>query len=142
MACGVGNEKIQTRLLGEAKLTYEKAVQLAQSMETAAKNQKDFNTPAVAGREHNSSSTGIGVHKVTLGKTSKPPDRQTRSCFRCGKTGHHAGVCRHKRHLQSVCLSRKKEQKARKPSGPHRARFMQRFTRRGNNRLQIGMLTS
>ena len=58
---GVGNEKIQTRLLGEAKLTYEKSMQLALSMETAAKNQKEINTPAVAGREHNSSSTGVGV---------------------------------------------------------------------------------
>ena len=66
-------------------------MQLALSMETAAKNQKEINTPAVAGREHNSSSTGVGVHKVALGKTPKPPDRQTRSCYRCGKTGHHAG---------------------------------------------------
>ena len=114
---GVGNEKIQTRLLGEAKLTYEKTMQLALSMETAAKNLKEINTPAVAGREHNCSSTGVGVYKVALGKTLKPPDRQTRSCYRCGKTGHHAGVCRHNDttcnhcgmvgHLQSACLSRK-----------------------------------
>ena len=74
---GVGNEKIQTRLLGEAKLTYEKAMQLALSMETAAKNLKEINTPAFAGREHNSSSTGVGVYKVAFGKTLKPPDRQT-----------------------------------------------------------------
>ena len=76
LVCGVGNKKIQTRLLGEAKLTYEKAMQLAVSMETAAKNQKE------------SSSTGVGVLKVTLGKTSKPPDRQTKPCYRYGKTGH------------------------------------------------------
>ena len=47
MVYGVGNEKKQTRLLGEAKLTYEKAMQLALSMETAAKNLKEINTPAV-----------------------------------------------------------------------------------------------
>ena len=38
LVCGIANEAVQRRLLAEPKLTYEKAVELALSMETAARN--------------------------------------------------------------------------------------------------------
>ena len=119
----MGNDQIQAKLLGEAKLTYDRAVQIAQSMEAAAKNQKELNAPSSAGQEYSSSSNGAaGVHQVVSKKSSRSFDgKRMQSCYRCGKTGHHAGVCRHKDdicsfcgkkgHLQIVCLQRRKRKK-------------------------------
>ena len=60
LVCGIGDEQLQTRLLGEAKLTYAKTVQLAQNMETATMNQKEINSQVSSGRlelDNNSSSS-------------------------------------------------------------------------------------
>lgn len=107
-----------------------RAVQCAQSLEAAVKNQKEINAPALAGREpHSSSSSSTGVHQVVHRKPHKPPDKQTKACYRCGKAGHHASICRHKDttcnhcgkkgHLQSVCLLCKRVQKVGMSTGKH-----------------------
>lgn len=44
LVCGINNEWIQQRLLAEAKLTYTKALELAQGLETAAQNMKELGT--------------------------------------------------------------------------------------------------
>ena len=41
---GISNDAIQQRLLQEAKLTYKRAVELAQGLETAAQNVKTLKT--------------------------------------------------------------------------------------------------
>ena len=74
--CGLRSESIQKRLLSEdSKLTFTKAVEIAQGMESAASKAKEFKgaTP--------------GVLKVT---PLKP-------CFRCGRSNHDEQVC-HFRH--------------------------------------------
>ncbi len=40
--CGINDEKIQNCLLSETRLTYQKALSLSQSLETAAKNVKEL----------------------------------------------------------------------------------------------------
>ena len=42
LVCGVNDIRIQNRLLRESKLTYDKALELAQSVEVAAKNAADL----------------------------------------------------------------------------------------------------
>ena len=44
--CGILDDAIQKRLLAEHDLNFAKAVQLAQSMETAAKNVKELQQPS------------------------------------------------------------------------------------------------
>ena len=51
IVCGFNDHAIQQRLLGEEKLTFEKAMSTAQAMETAAQNAKELHsTPESAGR--------------------------------------------------------------------------------------------
>ena len=42
IVCGINNDNIQKRLLAEAKLTYAKALELAQGLETATRNMKEI----------------------------------------------------------------------------------------------------
>ena len=95
LVCGVSDPVIQKRLLSEEKLTYKKACELAQGLESAARDIKTLQ-----------GSTQSEVHKL---KTSS-------SCYRCGKLGHTSENCQFKSaichycgklgHIRSVCLSR------------------------------------
>lgn len=44
LVCGVNHSKIQNRLLAEKNLTYEKAIDLAQSIEAAEKDTRKLNS--------------------------------------------------------------------------------------------------
>ena len=112
IVCGINDHAIQQRLLGEEKLTFEKAMNTAQAMETAARNAKELRiTPGSAVRP--ALSNIPQVHKVSQ------PAKQTTTgqcCHRCGKAGHTAPNCRFKDskcyhcgkkgHLRSVCRSK------------------------------------
>ena len=122
IVCGVNDHAIQKRLLGEEKLTFEKAMNTAQAMETAARNAKELrNTPGTVGRP--SPSNIPQVHKV-----SQPAKQKTmrQCCHRCG-TGHTAPNCRFKDlkcylcgkkgYLRSVCRSKMESDNMR--TGPY-----------------------
>ena len=108
---GIGDDQIQTRLLGEAKLTYEKAMQLSQSMETATKNRRrlTLKSPRV----------DWTMHKVISGRPLKPPHHSKQAIgvarqdtmLGCVGVRILLVIAVVKGHLRSVCLSRKKEQK-------------------------------
>ena len=51
LVCGINNEAIQRRLLSESKLTYEKALEMAQAMEAAMKNAQELQTGCSARAE-------------------------------------------------------------------------------------------
>ena len=114
IVCGINSSKIQQRLLAEKDLTLEKAVNLAQGMETATKNVQELaQTGSVA------VAIKAEVNQVTPYRRSRKEGQQTRkftgTCFCCGKLRHRREDCRHKDamchichkkgHLRTVCRS-------------------------------------
>ena len=116
---GISNDAIQQRLLQEAKLTYKRAVELAQGLETAAQNVKTLKTHG-AEPVKTETEASASVHKVT---------NKGITCHRCGKAGHIAPKCRFKDtvchkcgkkgHLKAVCRSKPKGNPSRKGQPRH-----------------------
>ena len=112
LICGINNGKIQQKLLAEKKLTLTTAIEMAQGMETAAKNAKEI-------AQQDSASNSESVHRVkplTRGKdTGRNRPKFTGICFCCGRVGHKRKNCRLKEaichgcgrtgHIQRVCRS-------------------------------------
>ena len=98
--CGLQHEAIQRRLLSEATLTYQKALEIARGMEAADSNTKSFKTfePSI---------------KKFTSRVPRSADRKT--CYRCGRTGHTPTECKFKDadchscgkkgHIAPVCKS-------------------------------------
>ena len=115
LVCGINADHIQRRLLSETStLTYKKALELAQGLETAAKNVQELQTSkrglGRAAFGDRDSSQGE-IHKMTTKKT----DSDDTTCYRCGREGHNGAKCRFKDakchycgkvgHLRKVCRS-------------------------------------
>ena len=117
IVCSISDGAIQRRLLGEVPLSVEKALQLAQGMETAARNVKELQGGTAA--------TPREVNQVTppqKGKHAKAmpqfQGKSDRTCFCCGKPGHVASKCRSKDaqchhcgktgHLRVMCYGKAK----------------------------------
>jgi len=78
---GVNDSRIQQRLLTETELTFKKAFNIAQAIETAEKDSKDMSTTQ--------GQAGINrVHKAT-GTTCQP------ICYHC-KRHHNPATCKFK----------------------------------------------
>ena len=82
LVCGINDVKMQKRLLSETTLTFKKAVEIATSMEIAAKNAEDLQMT-----QQNSTSTVNKMDQVTQ-KSRYQPSSQQNDCYRCG--GRHA----------------------------------------------------
>ena len=82
--CGIRDDAIQKRLLAEHDLNFAKAVQLAQSMETAANNVKELQQSSGT---PNMSTGAQEVLKVTQPRQGK---KVLPTCHCCGKIGHKA----------------------------------------------------
>ncbi len=106
LVCGINDDRIQRRLLAETDLTFEKALKIAQAMETANKDVRDLHAQrpetSISGREY---------------KTSvKQDDGRSRACYRCGSLQHLANECRFasekchncgkQGHIMKVCRSK------------------------------------
>ena len=119
LVCGVGNEQLQRRLLAEPELTFQKAMKLSQTFESAMQDARKLqdepkHTPAVQ------------VHALPEGAGNKsgPLHSQTSQCYRCG--GNHRAssckfkesICHHckkKGHIAKQCRSRPKTVPSRRP---------------------------
>ena len=96
LVCGLCNEHVQKMLLTEKDLNYEKALETAVAMETAARD-------AIELRKHQS------VNAVSV----KPPTKK--KCYRCKGTNHMPDDCKYKTavchkckktgHIKRACLA-------------------------------------
>ena len=114
LVCGVRDDTLQRTLLAVAKLTYDKAYELAVLHESAVQNSRLLST-----------STTTSVHYSGSTPTVSPPqDSQSKQCYRCGGN-HLAKTCRFKEfvcnfcskkgHIQRVCQTRLRQQERRSP---------------------------
>ena len=99
---GLRSEAIQKRLLTEADLSLERAVNISTSMEMAAHEAQQL-------------SASLQVHKLSL----EPPSKGTAGnpCYRCGKPGHQSSECwckdldcrncGKKGHIERACKSKR-----------------------------------
>ena len=83
--CGIRDEHIQHRLLSEENLTFKKALELAQGLETAARNVITLQQSELSS---NGATPTVGIHKLETSATL--------SCYRCGKNNHKADTCHFK----------------------------------------------
>ncbi|XP_070546601.1 uncharacterized protein [Ptychodera flava] len=100
LVCGLRTFSIQKRLLQEDDISFEKAMQIAISMESADKKQPDLKNR---------------LQDLKVNKVSNPQGK-TKPCYRCGKKGHKPSDCRFKDaechnckktgHIQSACRSK------------------------------------
>ena len=109
LVCGVNHEGIQRRLLAEKDLIYDKALEIALTMEAAAKDTKDLlATSNSSTAELHYTGTGRGNVKNRSGRATQPNYRQQQdsqpkpnstkgranpTCCRCGGS-HLASECR------------------------------------------------
>ena len=98
IACGIRSKRVQQRLLQESELTYDKALNIAQSAETAEKDAKRLQpTPSV--NEPMTEVEDRPVHKLQQRRpksTKRGHDKQSppnEACHRCGGTGHSPTHC-------------------------------------------------
>ena len=106
---GMRSENIQKRLLAEDKLTLTKAQEIAQGMEAAARDAKQFKeSPPV-------------VMNITSPKSTAA---KRKPCYRCGRNNHTANECKFREatchncgkvgHIAPACRSPKKSVKSRR----------------------------
>ena len=93
---GVRDASIQKKLLGESELNLMKAIQLAQSMETAERNlwEIEGGTPKDEGK-----------NQVTR-KNTQGQGNENGNCFPCGNSGRTGATCPFREHVCHRCQKR------------------------------------
>ena len=96
LVCGVREERVQRRLLQEVKLTFDDALRIARSMETASKNAEKISRVPTTLRDEEQE-----VHQTQ----SKTNTQGKPKCYRC-LGAHEAGKCRF---MKAECHKCKKQ---------------------------------
>lgn len=122
---GLRSKDMMNRLFTEKDLTFERAVEIATSMEASAKN-----TAAIGNYVVDKSVSEPGVKKLSKKNKPKPqckkePEKKSDNtpitCFKCAKPGHRSNVCKatdlecsfckSDQHVVEVCSKKKKHDK-------------------------------
>ncbi|XP_037528475.1 uncharacterized protein LOC119405707 [Rhipicephalus sanguineus] len=108
--CGIRDEHLQQRLFAEKDLTFQRALDLALSSESASKQQRGLK----------GATSSAEVHKTSQSKKESKHSAQQRRCYRCDGW-HEADTCKFriaqcrfcskKGHIENACISRKKKNK-------------------------------
>ena len=118
LVCGVNHEAIQSKLLVEKNLTYEKALEIALIIETAKRKTKDL-------KVHDTMLAPKDIHYTPLSKskqryTAGRLTQSTVTCYRC--LGEHLAnackfhtaechLCKKVGHITKACKSKQKNKK-------------------------------
>ena len=97
LVCGVNDSRIQRSLLQEPRLTYEKALEMAQSIEAAAKDVQKLQPMPSVQTVHRSQKQFISssqCYRCGGNHSSNSCRFRSVTCRACGKRGHIAKVCR------------------------------------------------
>ncbi|XP_037518126.1 uncharacterized protein K02A2.6-like [Rhipicephalus sanguineus] len=108
--CGIRDEHLQQRLFAEKDLTFQRALDLALSSESASKQQRGLK----------GATSSVEVHKTSQSKKESKYSAQQRRCYRCDGW-HEADTCKFrtaqcrfcskKGHIENACISKKKKNK-------------------------------
>ena len=111
LVCGINDERIQQRLLAETNLTFQRAFELAQALEAAARHARDLQQKSPV----------ESIHAIRSRKEAESSDSEEGECYRC-KGRHAANNCRFKRadchkcgkrgHIARACRNSKRNGQA------------------------------
>ena len=105
LVCGINDSAIQRKLLSERNLTFDKALEMAQSHEAAVRNARtlqagtnDVSEPVHTLQKFRQSNDGSGSDPCyRCGRHGHAPTRcrfRSFKCHQCGRIGHIKAVCR------------------------------------------------
>ena len=124
LVCGVNMENVQKRLLAEEKLTFEEALRIATSLETASRNAIELqagetNTQPAVLKVGKTEAPKVSLECYRCGKAHPPQSCKFRraTCRNCGKLGHIQRVCRSKPQAPSSETSKGYGRQPRRPTG-------------------------
>ena len=126
LVCGIAEQRWQKRLLSEEGLTYDKAMKILLSLESADQEVKDMHAAEPKLAVHHVRRQR-GRHQGQRSPHGQPSTRSAKfSCYRCGNSEHKPAECPFKEaechfchrtgHIAKVCRSKLKQRSAFKAS--------------------------
>ena len=121
LVIGVQDSHIQRRLLAEKALSFDKAFELAQSLEQASESaiviQNGRGATAQDEVVHKIKGTQVAARRPSYKPESRDP---VPPCYRCGKSNHTPGMCKFRTatchgcgkigHIKLACLNKSRQQ--------------------------------
>ena len=119
LICGINNDRMQRCLLAESKLSFEKAYELAQAMETADHDARELQGPPTSAvNKLNKTSAAARNFPPTNAGSANNRNPRSRNCYRCGGK-HSAAECKFRQsecrfckkvgHIEKVCRTKLKQ---------------------------------